>query len=246
MTVRILSLACFLVAFQGAAATPPSLFGKKADPTPPALNLPWQELSEKARKLATQVLEKPTLVSKGPSETFPCTPEQYFWLLDHPERCVVAWRRMGAKCANITRRGDGAFGFTDELGSEVVWETLYRSKEIHLWYAEGKVRPGPVLPMVPIQAIVVLRHKEAKADDGVLTIQHVTEMVLHTDSKVAASVTKMMGQSSQKVAEQGLGQLQLFFSGLSWYLDRHPNQRETLFRTDDAPGTILPAGGKSR
>ncbi len=244
MAVRMLSLACFLIAFQGAEATTPSLFGKKAEPPAPPINLPWKELSEKGRMLAAQVLEKPTLVSKGPSETFPCTPEQYYWLLDNPERCVVAWRRMGAKCASITRRGDGVFGFTDEFGSEVVWETLYQSKEVHVWYAEGKVRPGPVLPMVPVKAIVVLRHKEIKADDGVLKIQHVSDMVLHTDSKVAASVTKMMGQSSQKVAEQGLGQLQLFFSGLSWYLDRHPNQREKLFRVDDAP--ILPTGGVDR
>jgi hypothetical protein len=244
MAVRILSLAFFLIALSRSDATTPGLFGKKTEPAPAPITLPWQEMSEKARKLAALVLEKPTLVSKGPSETFPCTPEQYYWLLENPERCVVAWRRMGAKCASISRRGDGVFAFTDELGSDVVWETLYRSKEVHVWYAEGKVRPGPVLPMVPVKALVVLRHAELKADDGIVTIQHVSEMALHTDSKVAASLTKMMGQSSHKVAEQGLGQLQLFFSGLSWYLDRHPNQREKLFRVDDA--TILPTGGVDR
>ena len=93
-----------------------------------------------------------------------------------------------------------------------------------------KVRPAPVLPLVPVKAVVVLRHNEAKNADGAAVIQHRSELFVLTDSKTAAAFTKLMGQSAPKLAEQGLGQLQIFFSGLTWYLDRHPDQIDQLLK----------------
>ena len=36
------------------------------------------------------------------------------------------------------------------------------------------------------------------------------------------------------MAEQGLGQLEFFFSALSSYVDRHPDQVDALFRPENA------------
>jgi hypothetical protein len=41
-----------------------------------------------------------------------------------------------------------------------------------------------------------------------------------------------MGQSAPKLAEQGLGQLQLFFAALSCFIERHPERVELLFRSE--------------
>ena len=73
-------------------------------------------------------------------------------------------------------------------------------------------------------------HSESKNADGATVIQHRSELFVLTDSKTAAAFTKLMGQSAPKLAEQGLGQLQIFFSGLSWYLDRHPDQADALLK----------------
>jgi hypothetical protein len=223
------ALACALLTIEAAwaAAAGPLLPFKKTEPTPLPASIPWQELDDRSRDLILAVVEKATLAGRGPSETFTCVPEQYIWLLDHPDRAVSAWRRLGARCVSITPRGDGQFGWGDENGSDIVWETLHRSGSVRIWYAEGKVRPGPVMPLVPVKAVVVLTHPQNKTADG---IQHRSEMFVQTDSKTAAAFTKMMGVSAQRVAEQGLGQLQLFFSALSWYLDRHPDQATSLLR----------------
>ncbi len=145
---------------------------------------------------------------------------------------MAAWRRLGAKCVSITPRGEGLFGWSDDSGSELVWHTLHRGPDMRVWFAEGKVRPAPVLPLVPIKAILVLHHGEAKNAEGATVIEHHADVFLQTDSKTAATFTKMLGQSAPKLAEQGLGQLQLFFSGLSWYLQRHPDQIELLLKAD--------------
>jgi hypothetical protein len=152
-----------------------------------------------------------------------------YWLLDNPDRAVAAWRRLGAKCVSIQRRGPAKFGYVDEAGSDVTWETIHQGPGVRIWFAEGKVKPSPVLPVVPVKAMVILRSAEGKARDGVVMVQHHAEVVIHTDSKAAAGVTKLMGQSASKLAEQGLSQLQLFFSALSFYADRHPEHVEKLF-----------------
>jgi hypothetical protein len=193
-----------------------------------ALDLPLEQLDGRQRQLAKQVLDKPAFKAKGPSESFYCKPEHYQYFLDHPDKAVTAWRKLGAKCVTITSKAEQQFGWIDEQGSEVTWETIHRGAELHIWYAEGKVRPGPVLPLVPIKALVVMRHKEQRADDGATGVQHQADLYVQTDSKTAAMLTRMLGPASQRMAEQGMGQLQLFFSGLSWYLDRHPDQVDVL------------------
>jgi len=208
---------------------------KKADPSS-SVQIPWAELNDKATAISKQMMERPTVQARGPAETFSCTPEQYLWLLDNPDRAVLAWRKLGAKCVSIQRRPAGKFGYVDEMGSDVSWETIHQSPNLRVWFAEGKVKASAVLPLVPVKALVILRHSDGKMADGNVVVQHQTEIVIQTDSKAAAGVTKLMGQSAPKLAEQGLSQLQLFFSALSCYVDRHPEKAEALFR-DEAKQT---------
>ncbi len=217
------------------AAASPGLF-RRGEPAQ-TVTIPWDELNERVTTIAKQMMENPTLVARGPAETFSCMPEQYFWLLENPDRAVTAWRRLGAKCVTIQRRAGGKFGYVDDAGSDVAWETVHQTPTLRIWFAEGKVKPSAVLPVVPVKALIILRHVDAKMPDGSMVVQHQTEVVVHTDSKVANAATKLMGQSAPKLAEQALGQLQLFFGALSCYLDRHPERVETLFRPEskDAP-----------
>lgn len=212
-----------------AANTPPLL--KKPDPAQ-TVSIPWDELDEHAVTLAKQLMDRPTVVAHGSSETFSCVPEQYYWLLDNPDRAVTAWRRLGAKCVSINRRGPGKFGYMDDTGTDIGWEVIHQSGSIRIWFAEGKVKPSPVLPLVPVKALIVLHHADGKLPDGTVVVKHHAEVVIHTDSKAASAVTKLMGQSAPKLAEQGLGQLNLFFSALSCYLERHPERLEMLFRPE--------------
>lgn len=190
--------------------------------------VPIDELPAKLRDGVRQTLDKPILFTRGPAEAFVCRPELYYWFLDRPDRAVVAWQRLGAKCVGISDRGQGRFGWSDDQGSDLAWETLHRAPDMRVWYATGKVRPGPLLPLVPVKAIVILRHCEGKNANGDTIIQHQADMFLHTDSTAAALATKLLGPTAPKLAEQCIGQLQLFFSGLSSYLTRHPERAEML------------------
>jgi hypothetical protein len=217
------------LAAQGASAqTPPKTGPDKTEQIKSARSVPVDELPEKLRDGVRLCLDKPVLFTRGPAETFVSRPEVYYWFLDHPDRAVIAWQRLGAKCVGINDRGGGRFGWSDEHGSDLVWETVHRTPTGRVWYAQGKVRPAPLLPLVPVKAVVILRHVEGKNARGDTTLVHQADMFLHTDSTAATLATKLLGSSAPKFAEQCLGQLQLFFSGLSWYLTQYPERSEKL------------------
>jgi hypothetical protein len=195
-----------------------------------AAHVPLAQLPDNVRHKMKPVLERPTLYCHSPGETFTCHPPLYFWLLDHPERAVPFWQRLGATCLPITPQGNGRFGWSDGQGSEVHWDTVYHTEQVRVWYAEGNVRPGPLMPLVPVRAVVVLRHDVGKNESGAANVRHQGDLFLYTDSRAAALVTRLLGPQAPRLAEQGLSQLELFFSGPAWYLQQHPERAETMMR----------------
>jgi hypothetical protein len=152
----------------------------------------------------------------------------YRWLLDHPDRAVKAWMRLGAKCAAITDRGNGRFGCKDASGSDVFWDSVVCNKNKRIWYAEGVVKPSLLLPTVPVRAILVLHIREGYDVKGRRAIRHQAELILHTNSKAASLVTRILGASAPRVAEQYVGQIQTFFAALAWYMGEHAEKMSEL------------------
>lgn len=218
----------WLVAAAALWAGGPSL-GKRADV---ALALPYASLPAAHRDAVQGICEKPTLVAKSQGEDFQGKPEVYRFFLDRPDLAVTAWRRLGAKCVSINPAGNQQFRWTDENGGDVVWQTVLRTDSMRVWYAEGKVKPSAVMPLVPVKVVVVVRHGQRVTSEGTPMLHQNTEMYVHTDNKTAAAVAKMLGPTTQRVAEQGLGQFQFFFSGLCQYLHRNPNHLAVLIRDE--------------
>lgn len=214
------------------ATEPISVFSsKKAEPLAP---IPLQQVAATHRDAVRQILEKPTISARSqPEKPFAGDVDAYRFFLDHPDRAVTAWRKIGAKCVDIQCRGNQQYRWTDENGSDISWQTVLSQGDMRVWYAEGKIKPGPLLPIVPVRVVVVLRCSEIPMAGGTKALQHQTEMAVHTDSKTASLVTKMLGPSAQRMAEQGLGQFQFFFGGLSMYINRRPAEAAYLMGSED-------------
>src|SRR5688500_5812650 len=60
-----------------------------------------EQVSPQQRDRLAAVLGRPSLHSGGRWESFYCDPAHYHWLLDHPDRAVKLWRKLGAECAGI-------------------------------------------------------------------------------------------------------------------------------------------------
>jgi hypothetical protein len=207
---------------------------KPGDARPVASALSLDDLPPAVRERVRRIMAQPTIASRGSPESFAGNPELYEFFLDHPDRAVTIWRRLGAKCMEIIDRGGGHFVWTDHQGSEVHWETLQRQTlETHgdglrLWIAEGTLKPGPLLPRVNVQAVAVLHYRADVDERGHALLHHQAELFVTTDSKTAALIAKMLGPTAPRIADQCLAQLQLFFAAIVWYVDRYPERADAL------------------
>src|SRR5262245_44562850 len=132
------------------------------------------------RDQVIRVMQQPTLAATSPLDTFAINDELYRWLLDHPDRVALAWRRRGVPAVEITALGDGRFSWRDSQGSELVWQAVSRTGNGRIWYAEGKMKAGALLPMIPVRAVAVVRHEVGRDARGRTTITHRLEAFLQT------------------------------------------------------------------
>jgi len=228
------------VLWAGTTAAQPSLPTLSASTPNSAQRVPLEELPPPMRERVRRVVEQPTLSATGPAEDFSGRPAMYQWLLDHPDYASQAWRRLGTPCLEIVDRGNGRFGWNDDQGSDLFWQTVYRTADTQIWYAEGRARPGLLLPSISMRAVVVLRHQSRVDSFGRPRIHHQAEVFVQTDSRAAALVARLLGPSAPRLAEQGVTQMQLFFSALTWCLERHPDRAEILLFGGRPLGMLLP------
>ena len=199
-----------------------------AKPLPAWPRLDLDALPEEYRARVLALLEKPTIQAQGPAEAFHCQPVVYHWLLDHPDRAVEMWRKLGAEVTPISARGNDRFGWKDDQGSDMHWDVVVRAPHEQVWYAEGVVRPGPLLPVVPVRALLVLHITAGHDAEGRSAVRHQAELVLRTDSRAANLAARLLGASAPRMAEQYVAQIQTFFAALAWHLDEHPEKARKL------------------
>jgi hypothetical protein len=209
-----------------------ALGGSLAFAQPPAMTAPMNpapltfgEVVHPAYKDAVlKIVRQPTISTKYTSDEVTCGREMYEWLLAHPDRVSLAWRRMKVGCVEIRDLGNGRFGWNDDQGSELVWQSVGTFPDGVVWYATGKVKPSPVTPTVPIKAVVVLAYPSKK--EGKLA--PVTQVYLHTDSRAASMILRMLGPTAPKLAEQGAEQLLFFFNGIGRHVTANPEKAEAM------------------
>ena len=156
------------------------------------------------RDALTKVMKDPTITAVSDPDEFVAHPDMYQWLLDNPDRTAAGWRKLGVGAIEIKRLKDGRFFWKDEHGSELVWQTVAKGPAGRIWYAEGRVRPAPLMPTFPVTAVAVLNHSDKPRTTGDAVITQQVEVFFHTDSKAAALVPKMLGDSAPKMAQRGV------------------------------------------
>lgn len=196
---------------------------------PETTRIPLDSLPQLMREKVRSVITQPSLSAKGPAETFNTNLGTYHWLLEHPDLAVKLWRLQGAKVSDIEQRG-AVYRWNDAQGSEVLWQTAFRAPGMHVWYAEGKVKPAALLPMTSFRAVAVLHYVVGKDLDGKHAIRHQVHFMLRCDSRAYSLVTRILGASAPRQTEQYLGQLQMFYGGMAWYLTQDEARARRMYQ----------------
>ena len=226
----LVGLTGLLTLVSSVRALEPPLFAPPR-PTSAAYGMPSVPLETLPVALSQRigaVLDKPTLASKGRSETFNADPSTYRWLLGHPDQAVKLWRLVGAKVSDINEH-NGLYTYRDSQ-SDVRWHIAYRDNGLQAWYADGTVKPGPLLPASSFRAWVVMEYTAGKDTTGKPAIRQQVHFLLRCDGRAVALAARILGASAPHLAEQYLGQLQMFYGGLAWYLWQDRDRARKMFR----------------
>lgn len=226
LVVGTLGLAAVVCPRPCPAQTPYGSFAQAIGARPRGLPVPISALPAAVRNDVAKIVQHPTLTSHGPAEELPVG--IYAWLLDHPDRAAVAWQRLGIPCSEIKNLGQGRFGWTDGQGSQITWQAVWKSETERVWFAEGQAKLGPMAPAVPLRAVAVLRHPRRLTSHGKTVVAHEVDVYAQTDSKAAALMTRLLGPTAPRLADQAASQLLLFFSGLTRYFERYPEDIQPL------------------
>ena len=188
------------------------------------------------RGAVAAVMRAPTLSTKAVESPFPAHVNVYDWLVAHPDRTAVAWRRMQVPCVPINDLGQGRYSWTDPNGSELTWQAVAKFSDGVVWYATGKVKVGSALFTVPVKAVAVLRspRKGLDAKGRGALFEPAVQVYLQTDSRAASTVLRLAGPAAPRMAEQGAEQLLLFFSGPARHIWEEPGDLEAMLAPGEA------------
>lgn len=193
-----------------------------------AAQIPLDKLDEGLRGKVDKLLRQPALYSRSPSRAFPCRPAVYHWLLDNPHLAARAWQGLGAKCATIEKQAEGVFTGSDALGGKVRWQAVAHETGWRAWYAEGVGRPAPFAPALTLRALVILNYQEVRGADGRLGIRHHIEVLSQLEGRTSGWLSKLGGNAIDQSTRKMLEQVELFFSGMAWYLSTNPGSARKL------------------
>jgi hypothetical protein len=223
----------------GTSAAPPPLPAMLASPSAAPAPQPRMTLLDSVkpefRDAVARCMSKPTVSTRATGEEVVCTIAVYEWLYEHPDRVALAWQRLKVPSIPIHDMGNGKFGWTDEFGSEIVWQTVGTFPDGRIWYAAGKVKAAAATPSIPVQSVVIVRHKKRIEKDGVALYVPVVEAFMHSDSKAANLILRVLGPTVPNVAEQAAGQLLDFFGGIAGFVQRHPDRADELLAPPKKP-----------
>lgn len=189
--------------------------------------LPLDKLTDPLKAKLTKLIKNAQIFERSKHEAFPCNPEVYRWLLESPDASLYAWQRLGATKASIARLENGTFLGSDGNGSELRWHLVAAGPFSRIWYAEGSGRLGPLLPTMTIRALVFLNFQEVKGTDGRSGVKHRIDVLAQYDS--IALVNKITNLSAESTGKKVVQQLELFFSGMAWYVSEHQSWSRTTF-----------------
>ncbi len=194
-------------------------------------------LDEPLRGKVARLLRQPAIYSRSQARAFPARPFVYQWLLDNPHLAARAWQGLGAKCATIEKKSEGVFTGADPAGGSVRWQRLCEQPGWRAWYAEGTGRPTPFTPAVSMRALVMLNYQEVRGGDGRVGIRHQIEVLSQFEGKTTGLLAKLSSVAFDQSARKTLEQVDLFFSGMAWYLSTNAGSARKLlsFPASESP-----------
>lgn len=155
-------------------------------------SLPYQHLTERAKRNLSQVLDRPSFYRQLPATSIEADPEYLQFLIRHPEVIVNIWQLMGVTKMSSERTGPFSLKTNDGAGTLSDLELMFGSQDLHIFYGRGTYEGSVIRRPLSGNCVLILRTSYQPGPSGTPIATNELDVFLKVDNATANLVARTL------------------------------------------------------
>ena len=191
-------------------------------------SIPMRQLVPDAQRRVQQVVNRPTLFRRMPTERIMCHPDLFVFLVRYPEVVVNMWDLMGATKLAVKRVAKYVLDSNDGAGTKTRVELIYGNHKQHLMYADG-VYAGPLFRRELVgQSVLLINSEHARNQRGEDIVTCTMDVFIEIENAGVDLVAKTLHPLMGKTADHNFAESARFVSQVSEQAKQNPTGMQRL------------------
>lgn len=176
--------------------------------------VPLPRLEARFQRSVREVMDGATLYRRLPSFSFECNPELYLFLVNRPDVVVSTWNLLGVSDIELQQVDKNRYAADDKQGTTAQVDVLFRSRELHVVYAEGAYQ-GMLMPRkVKGRCVLLLRTAYQQQKDESWTVVHSLDCFVKIDNFGADLLARTLHATTTQLADRNFAEVTAFVQNL--------------------------------
>ena len=195
--------------------------------------IPWRELDLHERRLVQHVIRNTSIYRRLPTRVFPCDPEVFTFLAQHPEVVVDTWNVLDISKLKLDRADGEGFRVIDGAGSTGELKYLFThwspdARNVAVAYAEGIYEGKPLTKPVKAQCVLLLRSGSTVETDGRTYVTARLDTFIYIDRVGLELIAKTIQPILGATADHNFTETMKFTANVSRTAQQNPDTMERL------------------
>ena len=154
--------------------------------------VPIERVDPRFQEQVSEVLARPSIYRRLPTQTTECDPEMYSFLVTNPEVVINIWQLMGVTNMEIHRVSDTTYVADDKVGTKTRLDYVVDQPGLQVIFADGAY--DGTLTRKPLRArcVLVLTSGMSRNESGETSVTSRMDVFLKVDHFGAAAVAKTL------------------------------------------------------
>lgn len=154
--------------------------------------IPFDRMNEGVRNKIGDIVTRPSIFRRMPTQTIDCDPDLYLFLVRNPEVVVNMWQIMGATQVSVQRTGPYTAIASDGAGTTSNVELLYGTPNVHVLYGDARYDGPLVKKMVTGKVVMVLHSNYVRTPDERIQVTSRLDVFISLDQAAVDLVAKTL------------------------------------------------------
>lgn len=190
--------------------------------------LPLEDMTEENRKNADEILEHVSMIRELPMLQFDVEPAVYHYFTQHPEVAVSIWRVLEISKFQMQQTNADEYLAETSDGTSGRIRVLYRGNNQQVIICRGVYKSPLIRKPLQADAMIHLKTRFLKAEDGQTQARHRAWMYVSFSSKTVGTAAKLISPVSNLIIDRNFQEISLFLNLMSMSMARKPGWVENI------------------